>query len=55
MDAARNLGGPHPPADQLKALRKITRAAQLTKRKKSYAKVRDGFHLAAVEGCACEA
>lgn len=30
MDAVRNLGGPHPPPDQLnKALRKITRAAQM--------------------------
>lgn len=31
MDAARTHGGPLSPADQLKALRKITRAAQMAR------------------------
>lgn len=31
MDAARMHGGPLPPADQLKALRRITRAAQMAR------------------------
>lgn len=38
-----------------KAPRRRQSGGQLTKRKKSYAKVRHGFRLAAVQGCACEA